>query len=99
MASAPQPSDSDLGHALIEIEHATTKTPLAPPEVTPPPVKASWFDRNAVVIFFLVGVVVVSFLLAWGVQLAGKRIASSLATWSQRSSSAEFDGTLETEGQ
>jgi hypothetical protein len=90
VAPAPQPTSADLVRALVEIEHATTKAPLAPPEVTPPLTKASWFDRNAVVIFFLVGVVVASFLLAWGVQLAGKRIASLLATRSQRSSSAEI---------
>jgi HEAT repeat protein len=60
-----------------------------------PPIKASWFDRNAVVIFFLAGVVVVSFLLAWGVQLAGRKIASSLATRSQRKSGAAVAPTID----
>ena len=96
-APVPQPSDADLVRALVEIEHATTKTPLLlpPPEVNPLPTKASWFDRNAVVIFFLAAVVVVSLLLAWGVQLAGRKIASSLATRGQRTSSAAIAPTID----
>ncbi len=85
-APGPQPSDTDVVRALVEIEHATASGPV-PTQVTPPPVKASWFDRNAVVIFFLTGVVVVSFLLAWGVQLAGKKIGAALATRSPRNGS------------
>jgi hypothetical protein len=53
VAAAPQPSDSDLVRALVEIEHATTKKPLALPEGTPVAASTSRFDRNGVFIFFL----------------------------------------------
>jgi hypothetical protein len=78
-AAPPQPTDSDVVKALVEIEQATATTPAPPPGIPVPTEPPSWITRHAVAAF-LVALVGVSVLLAWGLQVAGRKIAASFTT-------------------
>jgi HEAT repeat protein len=81
-----QPSDADVVRALVEIEHATAGDAAQPasPVLTPATVEPpSLYDQKAVVILFLIGVALLTLLLAYSVQFVGRKISSSWATRSR----------------
>lgn len=98
----PQPSESDISHALLEIgddssnapaNRAALSTPVAPEQ--------PWFARTAPVIGVLMGVVLLALLTAWGLQSLGKKLASARPlNWSPRKSlrvAPSFDRAMQGE--
>jgi hypothetical protein len=98
--AAPQPSDTEVVHALSEIENASSPG-LAPALSTPLAPEQPWFVRTAPVIGVLTGVVLLALLTAWALQSLEKKIASTqLLNWSPRKSlraAPSLDGAKQAE--
>lgn len=87
LAVESHPLQADVAGAQVQ-SGAATKSALAQSgPLTPPAKPDSWSAGNAPVILWFVALITVSALLACGLQFAGKRLISSLATHTRESAS------------